>query len=194
MSITAAALFWLLTLSVAAEEPAYTLRAFVPNRLLRQGEVRVVVSNGTVAVQTILYTSLPDRVIAGICGKEAARWKSGQEHFGDSQAYCAALKEIPAALRKRNNGKIKVYQWMIEFRHTPDADRVELRAIETSGDKERLRIAPQELLFTPQVPSAYIRKNMEMIMQDLFGKDEKNRDMLQRLIGQLSVPALAKPQ
>ena len=73
---------------VPADAAPYVLRAFLPNSILRQGEVRVVETPESVTIQTILYTRLPGRVIETICGKEGKSWPPGSACHPDAQAYC----------------------------------------------------------------------------------------------------------
>lgn len=163
-----------------AAETGQVLRAFVPNALLRQGEVRVVQSGGAIAVQTILYTRHPDRVIANICRKESGIWKPGQEHYDDSQSYCTALKAVPARLGKDGDGG--VFRWMIEFREQAGDAGVAFIAIAARGDKDRLEISRGETLAAPPVSEAYVRKNMQLILVDVFGKEDGSRQVVDHLL------------
>ena len=159
------------------------LRAFIPNSLLRQGEVRVVETPAAVTLQTILYTRFPGRVIETICGKEEKSWPPGSACREDSQAYCRALRAVPRLIEEGGRGG--AYRWMIEFSAGPAAARVEFSEIAASGPREDLSIERARSLPAPAVSEAYIRKNMALILLDMFGAAADHEPAIARILRRL---------
>jgi len=180
-------LVWLWTPFQGSAESC-TLRSFLPNAPLRQGEIRIVETADTVSFQILLYTRFPWRVIRDICDKEENNWPPGSPCHGDSQKYCEALKTVPGSIereRKASGTRDASYRWIIEFIASTSAPRVDLIEIQTQGPRNRLVVSRTRSLASPAVSEAYIRQNMAFILLDLFGSQREQKSEVTRLLHRL---------
>ncbi len=166
-------------LGASGKEGTWLLRAFVPNSVLRQGEVRVVETPESVVVQTLLYTRFPDRVLSSICAKEEKNWPVGSACREDAMAYCRALKDLPREWR--DSRRADAFRWMIEFIADARGARVEISEVTTSGPREELLPARARALPPLAVSEPYVLANMGLILSDIFGSARKQEPEVLRL-------------
>lgn len=169
MTLAMQATSLLITLSAngaSIAEADWSLRAFIPNSLVRQGEVRVVETSESVVVQTLLYTRFPDRVLSTICAKEEKSWPPGSACHEDAKEYCRVLKSLPR--ESRDAGRAGAFRWMIEFIADTGGARVEISEITTMGPRDGLRLERIRTLPVLAVSEPYVRSNMVLILSDRF--------------------------
>ena len=77
------------------------------------------------------------------------------------------------------------YRWMLEFIAGPAGARVEFSEISASGPREDLSIERARSLPAPAVSEAYIRKNMALILLDMFGAAADHEPAIARILRRL---------
>lgn len=166
-------------LSLAKQEDAETVirHTPVPEEPPYQGEVRVVRRGSAQVVQTLLYSKVMIRVIGAIQRKESKAWPKEREGAEDSRRYAEELMQAYLLVKERAKERQKTgereryLQLMIEFVHDGDKSYVALYAPSLTQDEERLVLNKKELLKKLPLSPGYVRKNMQLIVQDSFRLD-----------------------
>jgi hypothetical protein len=152
-------------------------RANVPNAVLKQGEVRVVVRDGETIVQTILHTRYQRLVRNRIERNETKNWPDRPE----AAVYMAALEQALEhyALKKRESAE--PVGLVIDFVDGPESDRVDFRVVSVGRGTDGYTVDQGELWRSLRFPQDYIRRNQEHIVEDVFGREATVvLDVLQR--------------
>jgi hypothetical protein len=150
----------------AAEEETILARAWVPNALLRQGEVRLVRHGDEVVVQSVLHTAYARRAREHIAGKERLHWPGS----ADAASYMKSLDEAIAAYEAARASSKESRGLAIEFRTGPGGARVDFRLPVVSHGRDGLRVEPSTAWRTLDLSPVYVEKNQELILEDTFGK------------------------
>jgi hypothetical protein len=154
-----------LALCRAEPVPETVLReTAVPNRLLRQGDVRLVLRGEALVVQTRLHSAHLPRVLKKISEAESKNWPEGHARVEDRIAYLDALEAASAHALEHADAQGRA-TLLIEF--VADADRAHIRLASPDADP-----AKPARTWIPVASPAYVRRNMALILQDAFGKDE----------------------
>lgn len=173
--------------AVAAGDDVVIDRAFVPSEKRPQGEVRVVRQDGQVVVQTILYTRLLKRVLAGITGKERHNWPAGAAGHQDMERYVAALeayrKKVAATEDEEADGSGRRKTMIIEFVDDTGGPFVSLGGVDLEGSGAEIRVRRREKPVVLGLSAAYIRRNMRLIVADTFGVPLEEADRRLKLAG-----------
>ena len=150
-------------------------RAWVPNAVLPQGEVRLLSLDGEVVVQSVLRTRFEGRVESHIAGNERRNWGD----HADAAAYVAALEEAFREYKRRTSSAPGALALVIDFASGPDAQRVDFRFAPVSKNKEGLQVGPAPSWRTLSLSAEYIMKNQERILADAMGDraDEARRTL-----------------
>jgi hypothetical protein len=167
----------------SGDTETFVLRAFVPNAMLRQGEVRVVETPGSICLQTLLYTRFPDRVLSAICAKERKNWPEGSACHEDALAYCRVLRSLPQ--ERRGAGRDGAFRWMIEFMADATNACVVISEITLAGPRDGLLPGRTRSLPALPVSEAYVRTNMGLILTDLFGAMREADPVVGRILHRL---------
>lgn len=156
-----------------------------------QGEVRVLRRDSAQVVQTILNSKVMNRVVAAIREKEAQDWPRGREGAQDSRRYTEELALAYQALRERARERQKggesdrYLQLMIEFVVEGKQGYVALYAPTLTKEGERTVVGRKELLKKLPLSYAYLRKNMQFIVEDCFRLEpEEAHALLQQAAGE----------
>lgn len=144
-----------------AEADRILHRTKVPNAVVPQGEVRLLVRGKETVVQSAVKTRFPDRVLKKIRTSEEQNWPDSPERKTYIEALEKAFREGAAA-----GGKT---QLTIDFISGPDGTRVELRRADGS------------LCCTLALKADYVMKNQSYILADAFGADSEAVKTLHRL-------------
>lgn len=125
-------------------------RAPVPNALLRQGEVRLVVGEGRIVVGTYLHTRHLDRVLAKIVRSEAINWPDDPR----AAAFVEALRAMAERAALAGSGPREM---AIRFE-----DRAGVCCVVLARPGEERVLASD---------ATYVRRNQELILADVFGSE-----------------------
>jgi len=142
------ACLWLYPFTIHAEDTVVRTAA-VPNRLLRQGEARLVRGPRFVAVQIKLHTRHLAKVRDAIAESESATWPDSP----DSARYLHALDTSCAQALRAHSGKIHFeIEWRLRANGT---GRVRI----SGGDEDHVldNLSPD-----------YLKHNLALIMADRF--------------------------
>ena len=140
----------------------------IPNRFIKQGEIRVLKQDDAVIVQTILHTKYLDRIVEEIDKKEKEYW--GDEHEA-SRSYVSRLQEAVAeahALAARNGEEKR--RLAINFIEDAKGTRTVFsmpKIVESEGRYAPVIGEPWQVL---PCPRDYIRGNQDEIIDDAFGR------------------------
>ncbi|WP_372806907.1 hypothetical protein [Pontiella sp.] len=152
-------LFSLLLALPAFTEDFVLAHSEVPNRLIPQGEVRLITRGSDAVVQSAIKTRYPGRVLSKITKSEKENWPGNAE----METYIAALETLFAEYEQREKGTVL----LIDFISGPGGSRVELS------------IEPAPPWRTLKLSSAYVQKDQEYILADAFGR--KADDVIKKL-------------
>ena len=142
-------------------------RAFVPNAMLPQGEVRLLRRGRETIVQSVLHTRFGNRVKHRISGNERRNWG---EH-PDALAYMSALDGAFAEYEKNKDTSARDVALSIDFVDHVDASRVDFSFPPVSRDKHGFHIEAAPVWRSLDLSADYVRKNQEYILADTFNKD-----------------------
>ena len=155
-----------------AAAPTTLASARVPDAKKPQGEVRLLLRDDAVVVQTLLHSKILKRVLGVIAHKEKRFWheKPGQE---DSNQYVAALSRsydaVHARFKTREDRDNRYQDLLIEFVVTKDRAWLEIARPTVhlnAGAFEILRSEPMERL----VPArSYVIASLFEIGRDALG-------------------------
>lgn len=169
-----ACLAWLAVVPARASDEVVA-RAYVPNRWLPQGEVRLVRRDDAVAVQTVLLTRFETRVERYILEQEEANWP---EH-PDAEAYARALRDAVAEYRDRRDEVGREVGLVIDFVQEGEATEVRFgfASVRRTGDGFAVdAVSPWSRL---DPTDDYVRRNQELILEDAFA--DRAGEVLDRL-------------
>ena len=161
-------------LAFAAQGEVVIRHALVPADPPYQGEVRLLRRESAQVVQTLLHSKVMNRVVAAIQKKEQKGWPQGKEGGAESRRYTEELVLAYETVRERAKERQKggerdrYLQLMIEFVSDPEHSYVALYAPALSQEGDRLVLHKKELLKKLPLSRHYIRKNMQLIIQDSF--------------------------
>ena len=163
------------------------LGAFVPSRVMPQGEVRLIRRGAAVVMQTVLHTRFLERVVAEIRNKELASWPRDRAGHEDALRYIDAVLEARDRIReragKRGNGGDRRQAMLIEFVLSGNASIVELSEPEVERVDGHLRIVSRRPIAVLELSRAYVRGDIYEIARDALGLGEKeSRDLLEPLL------------
>jgi hypothetical protein len=147
-------------------------RAFVPSPARRVGEVRLLRRGTEQVVQTLLYTTLLQRVVLEIAAKEEANWPPESAGRPDAVSYLETLRAAEQAIprpRAGAPGADRTRRLLIEFRSGADGGTVLFATFEAEGPRSDLRVRAGERLGQIDVSRHYAERNMGLIAADAFG-------------------------
>lgn len=181
----------------AAPAPAATVpreiivaRTPVPEGLPRVGEVLLIRRGDADVVETRIETTLIRRVVAEIGAKERRNWPADTPDGAASARYVAALDEVAADLAARRSaarGARRVrapVRLLIEFLLADGAARVTIGSFEPAA--QDIRVLPLAVL---DLPPAYVRRNMRLIVADAFHLEGAALDRALAPLARLAGPA-----
>lgn len=142
-------------------------RANVPNAVLKQGEVRVVVQDGETIVQTILHTRYQRLVKKRIERNETRNWPDRPE----AVVYIAALEQALEHYATKKRESSEPVGLVIDFVDGTDSDRVDFRVVSVGRGTDGYTVDQGELWRSLSFPQDYIRRNQEYIVEDVFGRE-----------------------
>jgi len=179
-------------LSVAAQGDKEVLirRAPVPADPPYQGEVRLLRRDSALVVQTLLNSKVMQRVVGAIQKKELQNWPQGREGSIDSRRYSEELVLAFQTVRDRAKERQKAgergrhLQLMIEFVLEEPRGYVALYLPTLTQEDDRLVVQKKELLKKLPLSRDYLRKDMQLIIQDSFQLEpDKAIELLQPMAG-----------
>jgi hypothetical protein len=162
-------------------------RAFVPSRIFRQGEVRLLRRDGAAVMQTILYTRYLRRVIGRIREKELRNWPSSREGHEDRAAYVRALEESGEEVRRRfearENPSDRHKKMLIEFILSKKDSVIAFALPELEEENNEVRITKRTELRILPASRTYVRGNIYEIAKDAFSlSDAEARKLLEPVL------------
>ena len=160
---------------VRREEAVVIARAYVPNSLIPQGEVRLLRNGGETTVQTVLHTHFAKRVRNSIISKERKNWGEHQE----AKIYVESLHEVFSEYRKRRITGKKNVALVISFIYGPGVARVDFSFPTSSRSKQGFHIQSATIWRSVSFSDDYIRRNQAHIVDDVFKK--RAESLLNRL-------------
>ncbi len=159
-------------------DPHILARICVPNRVIPQGEVRLVRRGGTAVVQTVLQTRFGKRVMNRITHNELRNWGDHR----DAASYIDALEDAFAEYEKLRSAEGKQMALVIDFVDSPVSARVEFSFSMASHEKHGFDIQPSATWRSLTVSRDYLRKDQEYILTNSFKKGAaETLDYLHRL-------------
>ena len=141
-------------------------RAYVPNGLFPQGEVRLIQRGSETIVQSVLQTRFVKRVRDHIAKNEQNNWRQ----HPDAAAYLRSLDEAFLEYQNRKESGKNEVALAIEFIDAPNAARVDFSFPMMSQDKHGFHVQPTKIWKSLKLSSDYIRKDQEHILVDAFKK------------------------
>lgn len=144
-------------------------RAWVPNGVVPQGEVRLVSRNGEAVVQTVLHTRFERRVERTISGKEQQNW----DDHADALAYISTLKEAVGEYVRRKAASAEAVALVIDYVAGPETARVDFSFSRVRREKNGLRVSSAVVWQGLALSTDYVRRNQELILADAFGDGAK---------------------
>lgn len=141
-------------------------RTYVPNALLPQGEIRLVIHGEDVVVQSVLHTGFPGRVERKIVQSEDLNWGDDP----DAQAYVTALKAGFLEYKKRKTEASETQSFTIDFVCARGVSRVDFSFPKITKTKWGFHIDGVEAWQSLPLSSTYVQKNQRYILTDAFGK------------------------
>ena len=148
-------------------ETEWSARVDVPNAVLKQGEVHLVLRDGDTIVRTILHTRFQNLVKKRIVGNEKKNWPGSQEAASYLAALEQALKRY-ASRKKEAEGPVGLVIDFVDGRHS---DRVDFSFASVGPGKDGYTVDRTELWRSLAFSKSYIRRNQEHIVGDVFGGD-----------------------
>jgi len=145
-------------------DPHILARVYVPNRVIPQGEVRLVRRGCTAVVQTVLKTRFGERVMNRIIHTEMRDWGDHR----DATSYLDALEDAFAEYEKRRLAEGKQMALVIDFVDSPVSAQVEFSFSRVSHEKHGFDIQPSAAWRSLAVSRDYLRKDQEYILTDSF--------------------------
>ena len=139
-----------------------------------QGEVRLLRRDSATVVQTLLNSKVMNRVVSAIQKKEQKAWPQGKEGAEESRHYIEELVQAYETVRDRAKEKEKggersrYLQLAIEFVLDGQRGYVALYAPTLTQEDDRLVLHKKELLKKQPLARHYVRKNMQLILEDNF--------------------------
>jgi hypothetical protein len=158
----------LLLLALPAFCDSILARAEVPNRIIPQGEVRLVERGAEVVVQSVIETRFPGKVLSKIVKSERKNWPGNPE----METYVTALEEAFAEYGNRTMGT----SLAIDFVAGPGGTRVDFS------------FPPAAVSRSLPLSAAYVQKNQEYILADAFGKQAGAVILTLRKLNPMDVP------
>jgi hypothetical protein len=142
-------------------------RVNVPNAVLKQGEVRLIVQDGETIVQTILHTRFKSLVKKRIVGNETKNWPDRPE----AVVYVAALEQALEYYASRKRESERPVGLVIDFVDGPNSHRVDFSIASVGKGPGGYSVEKGDLWRSLIFPQDYIRRNQEHIVVDVFGSE-----------------------
>lgn len=139
----------LLAFPVFGDSVLYRTR--VPNAIIPQGEVQLVVRDRKTIVRSVIQTRFPEKVLAKIIKSEKRNWPDHPE----MKTYIAALKKAFDEYAKRDRETALI----IDFIAGPDGAQVDIN------------LPSATIWCSLPLSEKYVQKNQEYILADAFGKE-----------------------
>lgn len=154
----------LLAFAAVPLRAAPTLSAWLPNRWLPQGEMRLYAHETEPRIEIVLHTRHLDRVLKAIEEKERGNWGAHPE----ATRYLQALRAARAGRALlRSGGKENL---IIEFIGGPDREiRFHTAEVESAAGSPGLRVRNAVRLSSYQPEASYLLRNMALILVDRLG-------------------------
>ena len=140
-------------------------RTPVPNRLLKQGEVRLLQRDGAVVVQTALRSGHIEKVCEKIVSAEKKNWPDFDPDVSDRIRYSETLLLECDRAKKERKGNVEL---LIEFSARDQEVSVGFYTPVYETRKGKLVIVGKRLLQQLPLSTRYVRENMELILMDAF--------------------------
>ncbi len=141
------------------------------------GEVRLLLRDDAVVLQTILYSKILKRVISAIQRKENNFWPDSKAGHSDSQRYIDTLAqnfaEIWAGFKQRKESEERRQGMLIEFVLGEKTARIEIFAPALSGQPGSLKILERRSLKRLEVSRRYAIGALVEISRDSLGLSEQ---------------------
>lgn len=151
--------------------------AFVPSKLLPQGEVLLIRRGDAAVVQTVLYSRYLKRVVADIRGKERAIWTPEREGHADSVRYVEALLAAADGVERRaregNPRGDRRRKLLIEFILSGKAALMALFEPEIEEREGHYRVTAKRPIAVLELSRTYVRGNIYEIAWDALGMTRK---------------------
>lgn len=151
----------------ARTETGILARTDVPNTVLKQSEVRLVLRNEDTVVQTILHTRFQNLVKKRITSNERKHWPDSQE----ATRYLAALEQALEQYASRKRQAQGPLGLVIDFVDGIESDRVDFSFVSVSPGRDGYIVGQAVLWRSLGLSQEYIRRNQEYIVVDVFGKE-----------------------
>jgi hypothetical protein len=152
-------------------------RAYVPNRTIPQGEVRLVQRDGAAVVQSVLHTRFGKLAKKRITDKELKNWGDHR----DATSYISAVEDAFNEYEKCRSAEGNQMALVIDFVDGPVSARVEFSFVHVSREKHGFDIRPSTIWRSLPVTRDYLRKDQEYILADAFQEDsDEPLDCLRR--------------
>jgi len=153
-----------------------TERAFVPSERNVHGEVRVLRRDGAVCVQTLLYSRILRRGIAGIEKKEREAWPSDHEGFDDSSEYLTSLESASKEILDRwetNHDPSDAKQKMaIEFVMSDTKAFYAIYDVKLTDSSDGMQIEDKDLVVLRDASPSYVSRAMRLMVSSAFHIDD----------------------
>jgi hypothetical protein len=177
-------------LACAATGETVIRHAPVPVDPPYQGEVRLLRRDSATVVQTLLYSKVMNRVVAAIQKKELKGWPQGKEGSEDSRRYIEELLQAYETIRERAKERQKAgdkdryLQLAIEFVLEGERGYVAFYVPTLTQEDDRLVLHKKELLKKLPLSRHYLRRNMQLILEDNFQLEpDEAAELLQKGTG-----------
>lgn len=151
----------------ARAETGILARTDVPNTMLKQSEVRLVLQNGDTVVQTILHTRFQNLVKKRIMGNEKKHWPDSEEATRYLASLGQALEQY-ASRKRKAQGPLGL---VIDFVDGIESDRVDFSFVSVAHGEDGYIVGQAVLWRSLELSQEYIRRNQEYIVVDVFGKE-----------------------
>lgn len=155
--------------------------AFVPSRWLPQGEVLLLRRGDAVVMQTVLFSSYLDRVVAEIRRKEQALWPPGRQGHADSERYLDALAAAREGIR-RDAGQDRPgrqrQKLLIEFILSGRAALLALFEPDIEEKDGHYRVTAKRPISVLDLSPVYVRGNIYEIAWDALRMSREESEAL----------------
>lgn len=164
-----------LALGVIPLRAAPTLTAWVPNRWLPQGEMRLYAHETKPRIEVVLHTRHLDRVLKAIEEKERKNWGAHPE----AARYIQELRAARAGRPLTRSGGME--NLIIEFIGGPDHEIRFLTAeVESGSGSPGLRVRNPIRISSYQPESEYLLRNMALILADRLDVSREEAETILR--------------
>jgi hypothetical protein len=157
-------------------------RAFVPSERSVHGEVRGIRRDGGVCVQTILYSRILRRGLAGIERKEREAWPPDRDGFEDSSLYLSSLEDASRQMLSRSdnsrNPEDPKQKMAIEFVLSDTRAFHAIYDVDLSESETGVVIEAKEIVALRDASPSYVSRAMRLMVASAFHVDDATAETI----------------